>query len=232
MSDKGRIGVVIKDLAESAFKKSAAVQTTLQQFHKQMMDKGATPYLTEMKAEKNNLVISGTVLLHKDGTFATSLNNKESALLLLLQRNTRYSIPLTFHLPPEMFQTDEEMSYVSFDINKVKYNLKTKFVENQFTIDVKMKVQITLSERMFSFDLEKKSKQLEQAIAQELKKECEALIKKAQKHQVSPFGFGLYVRAYDYKNWKKVQDDWGKALSKAKVNISTKVIIKNNGVSK
>ncbi|BBH24084.1 germination protein [Paenibacillus baekrokdamisoli] len=231
MSDKGRIGVVINDQAESTFKNSNSVQTSLQQFHKQMLDKRATPYLSEMKVEKNDLVMSGTALLHKDGTYAASLNNKETSLLLLIQRNTKNTISLTFHLDPKRFHTDEEMSYVSFDIKKVKYNLKTKFAENHFTIDMQMKVQINLSERMFSLDLEKKSKQLEQAISQELTKECNALIKKAQKHQVAPFGFGHYVRAHDYKNWKKVQDDWGKALSEATVNISTKVIIKNIGVT-
>lgn len=231
MSDKGQMGGVIKQLVESSYKSRITVQTTLQKFHQQMLDSGTTPCITEMRVEKNDLVISGTTLLHKDGTYATSLNNQESSLLLLLQRNMNNPIPLTFHLSPEMLHTDEEMSYVSFNITKLKFKFKTKFEENHLTIDIQMKVQIDLTERMFTLDMEKQSKLLGQAIEQELKKECEALIKKAQKHQVGPFGFGIYVRAHDYKNWKKVEDDWEKALSEATVNISPKISIKSIGVS-
>lgn len=231
MSDKGRIASVIKQLVESTYKNRITVQTSLQKFHQQMMDKGMTPSLTEMITEKNELVVSGAALLHKDGTYAVSLNNQESSLLVLLQRNTKNPIPLTFHFPPEMFHTDKELSFVSFNINKAKINMKTIFAENQFTIDIQMKAQIDLTERMFALDLEKKRKQLEQAIEQELKKQCEALIKKVQKYQVDPFQFGVHVRAHDYKDWKKVEDNWGKALSEATVNVSPKVIIKSIGVS-
>lgn len=231
MSDKGRIGVVIKEMVDSSIKESTTVQTSLQQFHQQMLDKEITAYLTQMKVEENDLVISGTVLLHKDGTYAASLNNQESSLLLLLQRNLKNPIPLTFHFPPKMFDTDKEKSFVSFEINKTKYNIKTKFAGNRLKINIQMKVHVVLSERIFSLDMEKKSKQLEQAIEKELKKECEALIKKTQKQKTYPFGFGAYVKVQNYKKWKKVQDDWEKVMTDAAITVSPKVTIKNSGVS-
>lgn len=231
MSDKGIISNVIKQLLDSSYKSRVTVQTSLQQFHQQMKDKGMTPTLTEMKVEKNDLVISGTVLLHKDGTYATSLNHQESSLLLLLQRNVNNPLPLTFHLPPEMFHTDEKLSYVSFNIKKAKPKIKANFESGDLTIDIKMKVQIDLTERTFALNLDEKKKQLEQVIEKELKKECEALIKKAQKYQVDPFQFGVHVRAYQNKDWKNVEDNWGEALSEATVTVSPKVIIKSIGVS-
>ncbi|CAH1225329.1 hypothetical protein PAECIP111891_05792 [Paenibacillus allorhizoplanae] len=230
MSDKGRIATVIKDLVESTYKSRVTVQTSLQQFHQQIKDKGMTPALTEMKPMKNELVISGTVLLHKDGTYATSLNHQESSLLNLLQGNAKNSIPLTFQLPPEIFHTNKEMSYVSFNIKKGKPKIKAKFEGNHLTIDIEMKAQIDLTERLFPLDVDEKKKQLEQAIEIELQKECAALIKKAQKYQLDPFQFGVHVRAFHYKDWKKIEDNWGKALSDAQVNISPKVIIKSIGV--
>ncbi|NEW07220.1 Ger(x)C family spore germination protein [Paenibacillus sp. SYP-B3998] len=231
MSDKGELGGVIKQLVESTYKSRITVQTTLQKFHQQMMDSGMTPCITEMKVEKNDLVISGTALLHKDGTYATSLNYQESSLLFLLQHNLKKRISLTFHLPSEIFQTDEKMSYVSFDIKKAKLNFKAKFEGDRLAIEIPMKVQIDLTERLFTLDMEKQSKALEYAIEQELKKECETLIKKVQKHQVDPFHFGIYMRAYNYKNWKGIQSNWGTTLSKATVKVSPKVTIKSIGVS-
>jgi Ger(x)C family germination protein len=231
-SDKGQLGSVIKLMVESTYKARISVLTTLQKYHQQMLDNAITPSITEMTVEKGELVITGTTLLHKDGTYATSLNNQESSLLLLLQNNTKNPIPLTFHLPSEMFHTDEEMSYVSFNINKVKVNVKSKFEGSHLTVDVLMKVQIDLMERMFDLDMEQQSRQLERAIAEELKKECQDLIKKARKNQVYPFGLGIYVRSHDYKNWKKIEDNWGQVISDAIINISTQVNIKSIGVSK
>lgn len=232
MSDKGRFGGVIKQIVDSTYKGRITTRTTLQKFHQQMMDTAVTPSMPEMRVEKNELVISGTTLLDNDGTYAASLDNQESSLLLLLQRNTNRPIPLTFHLSPEMFHTDEEMSYVSFNIKKAKIKFKSIFEGTHFTLDVQMKVHIDIMERMFDLNMDKKSKQLEQAIEQELKKECQALIVKAQKHQVDPFGFGIYMRANHYKNWKKIENNWGKALSEATVNVFPDVIIKSSGVSK
>ncbi len=40
---------------------------------------------------------------------------------------------------------------------------------------------------------------------------------------------GLYARAYEYKEWQKVQDDWGEALSKADIKINVKVKVKSMG---
>ncbi|MDQ0896503.1 MULTISPECIES: Ger(x)C family spore germination protein [unclassified Paenibacillus] len=231
MSDKGRIASVIKQLAESTYKTRVTVQTTLQEFHQQMKDKGMTPALTEMRPEKNELFISGIALLHKDGTYAASLNHQESSLLVLLQGDTENKIPLMFHFPPEMFHTDEDMSFLSINIRKANRKIKSKFEDDHLTINIEMNVQIELRELMFTLDLEEQKKQLEKAVENELKKECEALIKKAQKNQVDPFQFGVHVRAHNYKDWKKVQDNWGKALSEATVNVSSKVLIQSIGVS-
>jgi Ger(x)C family germination protein len=231
MSDKGRIANVIKDLVESTYKSRVTVQTSLQKFHLQVKDKGMTPVLTELKPEKNELTISGTTLLHKDGTYAVSLNHQESSLLILLQGDSKNSIPLTFHIPSDLFHTSKESSFVSFNIKKGKPKIKAKFEEDgHLTIDIEMKAQIDLTERLFLLDVDEKKEQLEQAIKIELQKECEALIKKAQKYELDPFQFGVHVRAFHYKDWKKIEDNWGKALSEATVNISPKVVIKSIGV--
>ncbi|WP_374987756.1 Ger(x)C family spore germination C-terminal domain-containing protein [Paenibacillus sp. R14(2021)] len=37
---------------------------------------------------------------------------------------------------------------------------------------------------------------------------------------MDPIGVGLYARAYQYKAWKKVQENWGDAFSKADVSVN------------
>ncbi|WP_353936516.1 Ger(x)C family spore germination C-terminal domain-containing protein [uncultured Brevibacillus sp.] len=85
---------------------------------------------------------------------------------------------------------------------------------------------------MFPFNMTKDYKKLEKMIEEELRHDYEQLIAKCQKKELDPFGFGLYARAYAYKDWKKVEDDWPKAFAKATVRIVPDVSIKGNGVIK
>lgn len=66
-------------------------------------------------------------------------------------------------------------------------------------------------------------------LAKEIQKQLESIVKKLQKYEVDPIGFGLYARAYEYKQFKK-QKSWAKAFAKADVNIRLTVEIVNYGV--
>ncbi|SMO34707.1 Spore germination B3/ GerAC like, C-terminal [Melghirimyces algeriensis] len=98
-----------------------------------------------------------------------------------------------------------------------------------FNIDVNVEVVVT--ERLFPFDLNKHPERMESLLEHRLKKENEALVEKLQKHQVDPLGLGVYAREYPYDAWNKEQDDWGKALSRARITVSPQVEIRNFGVT-
>jgi len=66
-------------------------------------------------------------------------------------------------------------------------------------------------------------------IEQEVKSKFERLIKKIQDHKIDPIGLGLYARAYQYEQYKKVEDHWAEALAEAKINVSVDVDIKSMG---
>ncbi|PEM49477.1 Ger(x)C family spore germination C-terminal domain-containing protein, partial [Bacillus wiedmannii] len=50
-----------------------------------------------------------------------------------------------------------------------------------------------------------------------------------QKNKIDPIGLSLYARAFQYKEWKKVKEDWLQALAEAKINVKTHVKIKDTG---
>ncbi|XOK59512.1 Ger(x)C family spore germination protein [Paenibacillus elgii] len=232
MADKGRPGVVIKEQTEAAYSSRAAVKTIMQEFHQQLLDPRRTPALAEMKLKGKEIVISGTALLSKKGTYVASLNNEESTLLLLLQQKKGQPFPFTFHLPPQKINAVEPMTFISFEIGRTKYNIKTRHENNRFAFDIRLKIEINITERLFKFDLEHNKKQLEQAIEQEMKKKCDALMGKFQKHQIDPVGLGVYVKAYHFDKWRAVEKDWGKALAEAKIRIMPEVVIQSAGVAK
>jgi CO/xanthine dehydrogenase Mo-binding subunit len=118
---------------------------------------------------------------------------------------------------------------VSVTLADMKTKIKTAYRNGRFQFDIRIRSHTTLSEREFPFDVENKSGELEKMIEKQIDQQFGNLIKKIQKHKIDPIGLGLYARAYEYKEWQKVQDDWGEALSKADIKINVKVKVKSMG---
>ncbi|WP_339296926.1 Ger(x)C family spore germination C-terminal domain-containing protein [Paenibacillus sp. FSL R5-0623] len=49
------------------------------------------------------------------------------------------------------------------------------------------------------------------------------------KHNVDPFGYGFYARAYQYPVYKEAQADWGKELSRAHFDVEVDLRIGATG---
>ncbi|MFC4075269.1 Ger(x)C family spore germination protein [Salinithrix halophila] len=223
--DKGMLGTVIRDIVESSSKNGTTVLTRLLQFHRQIFDKRITPHLSEMTMKNDEITVTGTALLDRQGKYATSLNNKESTLLLLLQGDTKQSVPLMLHQKPG----DQEEISINIDNSSVK--VSTDFQKGRFVFDIGIQVEASVTERKFPIDWKKETPRTESLLQKQVKKECENLVKKIQQHQLDPIGLGIYAKSHRYAEWKRVEKEWGKALSKAKITISPEVKIKNYGVS-
>ena len=77
-----------------------------------------------------------------------------------------------------------------------------------------------------------KKEELVKLMEKQLQKQFTDLIKKIQKKKIDPIGLGLYARAYHYKQFKKVDNDWGKALAESKINVSVNVKVNSYGAVK
>ena len=219
------------DLIKTANKRHEAVMTTLHELYRQMYEKGITPAISDLEMDKK-LELRGTALLSKKGKYVDSLQIQENVLLMILQKQTKKEIPLTLQLP-QMKKSGGggifDTNVISFNLDNLKTKIKTAYRDGRFQFDIRIRSYATISEREFPFDVENKSGELEKMINKQLHQQFENLIKKIQKHKIDPIGLGLYARAYEYKEWQKVQDDWGEALSKADIKINVKVKVKSMG---
>lgn len=234
MKDKGRPGVVLKEQVETSYEGRSTVRTTLQQYHRQMLEPGVTPYLTQIKPGSNEIIITGTAFLNHEGKYVTSVGLKESSLFLLMKKQLQRSIPVSFLLPPDILEDKKQKQVyrINLNIGSAKRKIMTKVQQGTFHFDIKLDIGVVVTERPFKFDSEKKGKQFKKAVEIAVKKDCEKILHKFQQHQIDPVGLGQYVQAFHYKEWKKVEKDWGKAFSKAKVTVTPKVKIMSYGVEK
>jgi Ger(x)C family germination protein len=226
--EKPQLSLHLKAVIDKNYDRTRAVKGTLQELHREIYEKGMTPFISEVKKEKN-LELSGISLLDHKGKYAQFLNGPEATLLLMLQNKKRREITLTI---PVLQSEDEQNIFhknmISFAVSRVKTKIKSGYKQNKFHFDIKVKMTINIVERLFPEEKLNKE-QLTKEVEKELKRQIDDLMKKIQKKKIDPIGLGLYARAYHYSQYKKVENNWGKALAESDVNVSVKIDINSNG---
>lgn len=229
--DKPRLALHLTKLIDTANRRNLTVKTRVQELHRQMFEKGMTATLTEMKKGKA-VKIMGTALLDEKGTYTTLLEQRDNLYLQMLLHGKQGEISMSIPIPEKEGGKKIVKKRVGIIVKGLSKKVKTDFSQGRFQFDVDLDMRIAIAERLFSFDMEKDYKKMEKMIEDELRKEFANLIAKCQKSKTDPVGFGLYARAYEYQEWKKVQDNWTKAFAEAEVRVVPKVSIKGNGVVK
>lgn len=231
--DQPMLPLMLRGMIDTKSAKSETVQTTLQNLHWQMYEKGVTPYISEIRLDKaNRIMLTGATLLDHKGKYKASLGTEDTILLQILNKKAKRPVNLTITIPGHEKSGPIHTDQVSIMVQGMKTKVKTSYQQNKFRFDINITMPVDLTELLFPFDVRKNGKELEEEISEQVQKKFENLIKKIQEHQIDPIGLGLSARAHEYKQYKKVEDHWGQTLSKADIHISVKVSIRSIGPMK
>ncbi|GAB6424944.1 spore germination protein GerSC [Bacillus luti] len=236
--DKPSLPEYLTDLINTNKLYNRTVFTTFHEFHRQTFNKGITPAISEIKKEKKDVIVTGSALLTSRGIYKMSLDRYESALLLLLQKKANTPVSLTMKMPSDSVESNSALKdtdggdFVTINVLTMKRMIGNDYNDNRFQFNIKMNFNISVSEMTFDMDMYKDGEKLTSLITKQLNKDLNDLIHKIQKQQLDPFGFGDYARAFQYKEWKKVEDDWPKAFSKANVKVTSTIKILESGIIK
>lgn len=238
VNNKPILPMYIKNVVDVGRNSNQGVFVTAQHFHKMAFDKGITPFITEIQKGPKAIKVTGSALLDDKGIYKLSLNHHESKLLLMLQKSEHPPVSFTMRMPhlsfktPNPRQNKKGTDFISIDVYKVKRKISVTHEHNHFSFLVQLEMNADLTERTFTMNLEKNKEHLEAILTEQFTKELNGLIKKIQKKQLDPFGFGWHVRAYLYPEWKKVENHWPMEFSKVNVSVIPVVKIKKNGAIK
>jgi Ger(x)C family germination protein len=227
-ADKRRMSLHIAKLLDTAHMRNLVQVTTLFDLHRQMYEKGITPYLTDLRKD-TEVVAAGTLFLSKKGKYAYTINNNGESTSSNAAKGEKWRSIHIRQLPKEKGESFFETGTLSFYALRVKRDMKVTYEQNKFIFDIQLSMPIQLTDKPFTFDVRNDAPKLEAEINQQLEAKMRALVKKMQEHEIDPIGLGLYARAYQFKAWEHVQDEWGHAFSEAEVNIHVKTKIKNMG---
>ncbi|UKS24331.1 Ger(x)C family spore germination protein [Paenibacillus sp. HWE-109] len=226
--DQPLLPILLRGMVDTKSGKSETVNTNLQELHRQLFESGMTPSISEVRLDaKKNIKLNGTALLNHQGKYVTSLDTSETVLLRILQNKVKKSASITLSMPGEPEQKPFHLDKISFATDQTRTETKTitSTHQGEFHFDIIIKMKISLFEVLFPYDIENKTPELEQLLSEEMQKQFEKLIKKIQQHAIDPVGLGLHARAFEYKEYKAVKNDWGKALSSADIRVQVKIKI-------
>ncbi|WP_088014342.1 Ger(x)C family spore germination protein [Gottfriedia acidiceleris] len=212
----------LSEMLEAAENISVIPKETQETIYKKMDDPGSDlvlPYLE--KTNDETIKIKGVALLENNQFTGKVLNNKQSKLLLLLQDKKSNTMSLS-----EPLGNNNEV--ISFKVKSIKRNIQIKNEERpKVRIDLKIKIDLTeyTGENLAS---NKKKKEIENKIAENIKKELNEVFNILQDANCDALGIGRYLMAYHPDIWKKL--NWEKDYSKVQCEVNTKVFMYTSGI--
>ncbi|MCS0789916.1 Ger(x)C family spore germination protein [Cytobacillus firmus] len=226
--DKPQLPLLLKEVIDKNIERSRTVLATPQTLHRQMYEKGMTPLISELK-KGQDVELVGVSLLNQNGKYVDTLSMQESSLLIILK--DKQTQELTFSIPLPSLEDEGGIfnrNELSIDLSRSKTKVKTKYDQDKFQFNYKIHMTVNIVEQLFPSDKVKEN-ELEKMIEHELKSRFEGLIKKIQENKIDPIGLGIYARAYQYDQYKKVEEHWGEALAEANIDVSLDIDIKSMG---
>ncbi|OAS20699.1 Ger(x)C family spore germination protein [Paenibacillus oryzisoli] len=231
--DQPMLPLLLRGMVDTKSTRSETAKTTLQKLHWQMSEKGVTPYLSEIQLDNTKHIrLVGTTLLNHKGKYMTSLSTEETILLQILNKNAKKPVSFTLPIPGQEKSGPIHTDHLSLSVQGIKTKIKTSYHQNKFQFDIIISMPATITELLFPYDVQRNRKELEKIISEHMQKQFSNLIKKIQMNQIDPIGLGLYARAHEYRQYKKVEDHWGESLSEADIHLAVKIKITGMGPMK
>lgn len=231
--DQPMLPLLLRGMVDTKSTRSETTKTTLQKLHWQMSEKGVTPYLSEIQLDNAKQIrLVGTTLLNHKGKYMTSLSAEETILLQILNKNAKKPVSLTLPIPGQEKSGPIHTDHLSLSVQGMKTKIKTSYQQNKFRFDINITMPAAITELLFPFDVRKNKQELEKMISELTQQQFNNLIKKIQQNQIDPIGLGLYARAHEYRQYKKVEEHWGETLSEADIHLAVKVKINGMGPMK
>ncbi|GGE77788.1 Ger(x)C family spore germination protein [Priestia taiwanensis] len=234
LKDKLILATYLMEIIRSMQTNNTFIPAPVRTFSNIANDKGITATLPVIKKVGEKLEFQGTALLNESGQPKVRLSLKENNLLNLLRLpREKGAMSISLALPDE---DAKQKNNVSLLVTDLKRDIDVSYTGGKFvyTINVHLHADLIEQTKMrLNKDISKLGEEAEvlnKQITQELDKELKKVVEKFQEGKVDPIGLGQYAKAYEYNEWKKVEDNWGEELSKAEIKVNADIQLFTTGL--
>ena len=209
--DKTRVAFYVTNLIDDARKRTSTSETRVYDYMIMQKSKTIDPTAVHIRYDKEGIEITGTALFNGD-KMVGSLDSVQSGLLHALMGNRINFSYFYRETDQHTFQTGK--SGIALGLKNVKRKIKFDLSGDIPKISIDLKITSSLSEydTMHQLDDPKSKKQIEEKVAESIKKDCEEILAYLQKIGSDPIGFAEIARSkynsfYKSVEWKKIYPD-------------------------
>ncbi|AFQ30474.1 Ger(x)C family spore germination protein [Bacillus thuringiensis] len=231
--DKPALSSYISGVIEASIQNNQSVSSTIQQLMREKNEKGMTQTVPIIKKINNEIDTVGIAFLDPKGKYLTKISKNDVKFFNLINKSkSKGRIILHVVLSPKKSIQKPNTSVL---VQDAKRKINVDFQKGKFIFNINMSMNVSLIEktngnitknRLYS---SKHINKLEHEIQEEINEKLQSMLQDMQRNKIDPIGLSVYARAFQYKEWKKVKEDWLQTLSKAKICVNTQVKIKDTG---
>lgn len=174
-------------------------------FRKRLTERGLDPILPMIKSKGNYFEVNQTALFNKEKMRVLLTREETKVLNILLDRATGLDI----RVKKEQGEKGN-LLYVGAESAKATHTVKLN-KHNKPTVQINIRINGVIEE-VFEYVSEENLHTYEEEAKKQLKDRVLRLVKKLQKEQLDPVGFGLSYRSHrfskdDWKEWESIYPD-------------------------
>lgn len=225
-SQHSRTGQYIERMLDKESQSQTVPKMDLFRFSRDYWDDGIDSVAPMIKDAGNHVEIDGIALFRGD-RYITKVETDQALIFAFLRgpfKRGELSIDLT-----KVGRSNERMMLSSISSER-KIKVTSKNDNNEFHIDLRIKVSGTILEYIGTINLNSENGRVEaeRLIAEYIKNQLDDMIAMLQENNVDSIGIGKHVRAtLNYQQWKSM--DWHEVFPNIKVNTDVKISIKDIG---
>ncbi|MED1305293.1 spore gernimation protein XA [[Bacillus thuringiensis] serovar konkukian] len=231
--DKPALTSYINNVIESSVQSNLSVSSTIQQLMREKNEQGMTQTIPIIKNINNEIDAVGIAFLDHKGKYLTRIPKNDVKFFNLISKSKNTG-RMMLHLVLSPKKSDKKPN-TSVLVQNAKRKIHVNFQKGKFIFNIDINMNVALIEKTNgssngdNLHSKKNISRLEHEIQREFNKKLQSLLQDIQKNKIDPIGLSLHARAFQYKEWKKVKEDWLHTLSKAKIRVNTHVKIKDTG---
>ncbi|MTK10655.1 MAG: Ger(x)C family spore germination protein [Clostridiaceae bacterium] len=227
-TDKPRLGMYLNQLFEAAARDLKMPETRIYNFDTEYYVEGLDSIVPMIKLESTTVKIIGSALFSRD-KMVGNIDVKQTTLMLIMMNKMKNATEYIFRVPNIEDAHSSIRDGIAASIEKAKRKINVTIDKGKPIVNIQLKLEGVIDEYKWdNLDKEKKYREIESEMAEELKNECLNVIKYTQAVGSDPLGIGDIVRTKYGDYWGKV--DWMEAYKIAQINIDVKFEISKHGL--
>ncbi|EJP84068.1 Ger(x)C family spore germination protein [Bacillus cereus] len=231
--DKPSLPSYINGVIESSIQNNQSVSSTIQQLMREKNEQGMTQTVPIIKKTNNEIDTVGIAFLNHQGKYLTKIPKTDVKFFNLINKSKNTG-RMILHLVLSPKKSDKKPNASVF-VQNAKRKISVDFQKGKFIFNIDVSMNVSLIEKTNGnltktrLHGNKNIGRLEHEIQEEFNKKLQGMLQDMQRNKIDPIGLSLHARAFQYKEWKKVKENWLRAFSQAKIRVNTHVKIKDTG---